>query len=39
MNELFEFVIGRMLWLWLPLYTLYRLIKDIVEVDFNIDNE
>jgi len=37
MNEFFEFFIGRMLWIWMPLYSLYRIIKDIIENDYNID--
>ncbi len=31
MNEFFEFFIIRLLWLWLPLYVLYRVFCDIVE--------
>ncbi len=38
MNEFFEFFIGRMLWVWMPLYSLYRVIKDIIEIDFKIDD-
>ena len=31
MNEFFEFFIVRLLWLWLPLYALYRVLHDIIE--------
>jgi hypothetical protein len=37
MNSFFEFWIGRMLWVWMPLYSLYRAIKDIIEIDLKID--
>lgn len=31
MNDFFEFFIERLLWLWLPLYAIYRLLKDEIE--------
>lgn len=31
MNAFFEFFIERFLWLWLPLYALYRVSRDIIE--------
>lgn len=31
MNDFFEFFIVGLLWLWLPLYVLYRVLRDIVE--------
>lgn len=31
MQKFFEFFIERMLWLWLPVYALYRTAKDILE--------
>jgi hypothetical protein len=30
MNDFFEFFIERLLWLWLPLYALYRVLKDVI---------
>ncbi len=31
MNNFFEFFIERLLWLWLPFYALYRVLRDLVE--------
>ncbi len=31
MNRFFEFFIERLLWIWLPLYAFYRILKDIIE--------
>ena len=31
MNEFFEFFIKRLLWVWMPLYALYRVILDFIE--------
>jgi hypothetical protein len=39
MNEFFEFFIERLLWLWLPLYAFYKIIRDIAEKDFGVDGE
>jgi len=30
-NDFLEFFIERLLWLWLPLYALYRITKDLIE--------
>jgi len=30
MNDFFEFFIERLLWLWLPLYAFYRVLKDVI---------
>jgi hypothetical protein len=29
MNEFYEFFIVKLLWIWLPLYAFYRLLKDV----------
>lgn len=31
MNDFFEFFIERLLWVWLPIYAFYRILRDIVE--------
>jgi hypothetical protein len=38
MNEFFEFFIERLLWLWLPLYALYRVAGDIWENELKSKN-
>lgn len=38
MNNFFEFFIERLLWVWLPLYALYRVLKDVIE-DFETVEE
>jgi len=37
MDKFFEFFIERLLWLWLPLYALYRVVKDIWENELKSD--
>ena len=31
MQKFFEFWIERLLWVWLPIYSLHRVIKDLLE--------
>jgi hypothetical protein len=38
MNDFFEFFIERLLWLWLPIYALYRLVSDELEERENKGN-
>ncbi len=34
-NEFFEFFIEKLLWFWLPIHALYRVLKDLLVRDEN----
>lgn len=38
MNDFFEFFIERLLWIWLPLYVVYRVLRDVIE-DFESEQQ